>query len=231
MNGAQGVIVVPPAWQANGSIGSSINATNASAAWPTHQAGDIGLLLVETANNLPGLTLSGWTAVVNGEQGVGSSNAAGATRLQCFWKRATTSAESAASSLGTIVDHRALVIITFRGCIASGNPVNISAGDASSDADASAVAIPGATTTAAGCLVVAICSRQTDIATGEQSAEANADLTSVAERFDLGFTTGNGGGFGVITGVKAAAGAYGVTTATLATASRQARVSLALLPA
>ncbi len=230
--GKQGVAAVPPAFQAAGAIAAATGSSSASVAWPAHEAGDIGLLLVETPNNIAGLVITNWDAVPNGDQGVGTANGFAATRLQCFTRRALNNAEANASvSNGTFIDHRLGVILTFRGCVASGNPVNISAGDASTDADASAVVIPGATTTVAQCLVVAICSRQTDSVTAAQSGEANADLTGVAERFDAGSIAGNGGGFSVITGVKATAGPYGATTATLAPASRQARVSLALLPA
>jgi hypothetical protein len=200
-----------------------------SVSWPSsHMADDIGLLVVETANE-PIATPSGWTPVTNGSQGVGTAGSLTATGLQVFWKRAASGAEAAATAADP-GDHWVGMIYTFRGCIATGDPINVSAGDASADVDSTAVIIPGATTTVNNCLVVALASWQTDIATAQQSGETNASLSSLIERDDGGTVNGNGGGFSVVTGVLAVAGTYAATTATLATASRQARVSLALKP-
>ena len=59
---------------------------------------------------------------------------------------------------------------------------------------------------------------------------ANASLASpaITEQVDNWTSGGDGGGFGVATGGKAAAGAYSATTATLVTAARKAAMSFAL---
>ena len=75
---------------------------------------------------------------------------------------------------------------------------------------------------------MAIVARAADSSSAQLSGWTNSNLTSLTERVDGGTTSGNGGGFGVATGVKATAGAYGTTTATLSTSSVQGRMSIAL---
>jgi len=127
-------------------------------------------------------------------------------------------------------DHQIARIITFRGVIASGNPWDVAVGSVAATAS-TAVSIPGATTTVANTLVVAIVANATDTTSARTSGWTNANLTSLTERMDNNTSSGNGGGFGVATGVKATAGAYGATTATLATSSVQGMLSFALKPA
>lgn len=218
-------LYVTPIFVEAGTAAGSL--TVASVPWPAHAAGEVGVLVVETANQ-PIATPSGWTAVPNGSQGVGTAGSTTATGLQVFWRRAASGAE-AAVSLTSTGDHVNGRILTFRGCIASGDPVDASAGNDGGDVNSTAVSIPGATTTVANCLVIAIASRQ-GTSSLQQSGQANASLTAVVELTETGLGLGNGGGFGIIAGTLAAAGAYSATTATLATASRQARVSLALKP-
>ena len=55
-------------------------------------------------------------------------------------------------------------------------------------------------------------------------------LSSLTERTDNSVTAGNGGGLGIATGVKAAAGATGNTAVTLATAASKGMMSIAIKP-
>jgi hypothetical protein len=227
--GADGGAPAAFLFQGNGGLFGAATSGAVLLNWPTQLTNDIGLMFIETANQ-PIATPSGWNAIANASQGVGTAGSVTATCLQVFWRRAASAAESAVTILGAANtgDHIIGVIIGVRGCVASGDPIDVSAGDTTADADATAVSIPGATTTVANCYVVAACARQTDIATLQQSGETNADLASLNERFDSGSTAGNGGGLAIITGLKATAGLYGATTATLTSASRQGRVSFAL---
>lgn len=201
-----------------------------SVTWPSHQALDIGLLFVETANQAVA-TPSGWNAVTNGSQGIGTAAGTTATRLQVFWRRADTGAQAAASVADSGA-HTHGVILTFRGCATSGVPVNASAGSATTNANTTAVSFPSITTTVNNCLVVMAIANQTDTDTdGQIGAVTNGSLTSITERFDQNDATqADGGGIAVITGIRATAGAVSSGTATLTTASRQGRVTLALLP-
>lgn len=230
--GRPDIVHTPPAFQAAGTASSAATAGAFSLAWPTHQANDIGLAFFETANQ-PIATPSGWNAITNGSQGIGTAGSVTGTCLQVFWRRAVGAAESAISISGAANtgDHVIGNILTVRGCVASGDPVDVSVGDTTTDADTTAVSIPGATTTVAQTLVVAAVSNQVDNFINNFTAVTNASLVSPTVRDSTQTNTGNGGGLRVITGAKATAGAYDATTATHATASRQGRVSFALKPA
>lgn len=204
----------------------------ASVAWPSgHAAGDIGILICETAQEAIA-TPSGWTEVANSPQGTGTAASTTATRLTIFWKRATSNSE-ADVSISDAGDHIVASILAFRGCLEAGTPTNVTAGDVETSTTATSVTIPGATTTVNNCLIVMITSVMTDdtITNQYSGSWSNGNVTSLTERKELCLQHGNGGGFMVATGVKAAAGNYGSTTCTLAQGTRQGRISLALAPA
>ena len=217
-----------PTYQAVGTVASGTGAITPT--WPTHQAGDVALLVIESANQAISLsTPAGFVEVTGSPQGTGTAGGTAATRLAVYWKRATTSSESS-PTVADSGDHQIARIITFRGVIGSGNPWDVTAGGVAASAS-TAVSIPGATTTVANTLVVTIVANGTDTTSAQTSGWTNANLTSLTERMDNNTSSGNGGGFGVATGVKATAGAYGATTATLATSSVQGKLSIALKPA
>ncbi len=217
--GGGGAPASVPRFQAVGTLVSGTG--NISVPWPAHQERDIGLLCVRTANQAVATPAGGWAVAATG-QGTGTAGtdvlAAG---LQTFWLRAASNAEANAAVLDGGARQEGL-IITFRNCVASGDPINVSAGDAAG-ASTAAVSIPGATTTAPNCLVVAIKAHPQAIT---QNAEANASLSDLAERFD----GSSSGGIAIVTGLKSVAGIYPATTATQSGATVQARSSLALLP-
>lgn len=225
------VVASPPNYQAQGSVVvAAAGAALGPVIWPAHEAGDIGILVVAGCHGTGNAYAvpAGWTQLASSPQtNSGSSLLA---RLQVFFRRATSGAESDATVADVAGDDSKLgQIITFRGCIASGSPIDVTAGDTS--AASTSVIIPGATTTGAQRLVIAIASySQIDTATPQFSAGANATLTDFAERQDFASTSSVGYGFAVFTGVKASAGAYGTTTATLGASQTQARISLALIP-
>jgi len=92
-----------------------------------------------------------------------------------------------------------------------------------------AMSLPAATTTIGNTLIVGIAARDISGAGAIASGEANANLTSLTERMDSGTVDGNGGGLIVYTGVKAAPGSTGNTTATV-TSTINAYMTVALKP-
>lgn len=192
---------------------------------PGLQPDDIMLLFVETANQTVS-TPAGWSVMADSPQGTGTGGGVAATRLDVFWKRATPA--EVAPTVTDPGDHAIGQILAFRGCINTGNPYDVTSGN--TGASSTSVSIPGDTTTVANCLIVLAVSNITDTATPQTSGYTNADLANLTERTDINTTQGNGGGFAVITGEKASIGAYGTTTATLANASEQGRISIALKP-
>jgi hypothetical protein len=192
--------------------------------------GDVLLLFVETANQAVSISNQNggtWTAVTNSPQGTGTAAGAAATRLTAFWSR--YNGTQGAATVSDSGDHQIGRIVAFRGCISSGNPWNVTAGGVEATADTSG-AIPGATTTVGNTLVVAaIATALPDsTSTGNFSAYANSNLTSLTERIDNARSEGNGGAIGIAAGIKATAGAYGNTTLTLATSSTKGMMSIAL---
>lgn len=203
--------------------------TNAAFTFPSHQAGDILLILVESANEVVTLATGleqGFTSV--GAAGNGTAGNSASTRVTAFWKRCTSGSETV-PTLADPGDHTGAIAICIRGCVESGDPFNVTSGNGG--ASNTAVTIPGAVTTVANCLVLAICARnQDDASAGYFSGWTNSDLANITEIFDEGWTAGNGGGLGVITGEKPSAGSYGSTTATISSASTQGRLTIAFMP-
>lgn len=214
--------------------GTQVNGTGTvTPAWPTHQTGDIGILIVETANEAVSLTTpAGFVEIANSPQGVGTTAGAGAaTRLAVYWCRATSNAMSS-PLVGDAGDHTHAQIVTFRSANRLLAPFSITAGDTLAGASTT-FTIPGATTTVDQCLIIAIVANQTDTTTSQYSTGlANSDLGSLTSQATASSNTtaGNGGGWSLFTGTKSVAGAYGSTTGTLLTSSAQARISIALMP-
>lgn len=218
-----------PAFQAAGAIAASTGAT-ISPAWPTHQTGDIALLIVETPGGEPPslTTPAGFAAVTNSPIATGSG--AAGTQLSIWWCRATSSSMSAPTTTKfSGGNHQVGVILTFRGCVAIGNPIDVTA-TGTDASNTTSLSWPSITTTRANELVLCIVSQDLDAnePSGWVSSEANAALTGVAENFDEGDTTGNGGGIALWTGVKVAAGSVGNGTATAGTTGIHAYMTLAL---
>jgi hypothetical protein len=215
-----------PNFQAQGAAVGSVGAATVS--WPAHQTNDIGVLFVESANEAVTLTTaSGFVEGPNSPQGIGTAADVAATRLTWFWCRATsgTMADVVVADAG---DHVVCRIETLRGCIQSGNPYNVTAGD--TGASSTAITNPAVTTTVPNTLILLAASTCTDTATGQFSNWANSNLTGVTLQCNLGSISGNGGGFGITTGTFAGTGDIGTSTSTLAGASAQGRLTLAFQP-
>lgn len=87
-------------------------------------AGDLGILIVETANQTI-TTPTGWTGPV--ATGTGTAGAAAATMLQIFYRASITSGEvSGGIAISDSGDHQNAVLLTYSGHNTSG-PINTSA--------------------------------------------------------------------------------------------------------
>lgn len=172
-----------------------------------------------------GFPPTGW-AHVTGSPVVQDTN----TQLTVIWKRFATG--DTAPGWGDSGDHNVGRMIAIRGCKTTGNPWNVVASSTESTSDTSA-AWPGNTisTTVADCLVLEIIATGADVAsTAQLGALTNANLSSITERMDNWISNGNGGGIGMVSGVKASAGNIGSSTATLGTAATKSLMTLALEP-
>jgi hypothetical protein len=201
-----------PNFQAVGTPAVSINAT--SVQWPAHLADDIGILVIETSGNgttLNIVTPSNWAAVP-GSPVTDLATTAG-SKLQVWWKRASSSSEGAVS-IPDSGDHQIARIYTFRNCIATGDPWDVTTTGNKTTASTTAT-VPAVETTVDDTLIVMIVGRPNDNAsTTHFGVPVNSNLTDLADRGEAGTNTGNGGGFVLTTGVKAAAGNTGTSTLT-----------------
>ena len=222
------LLMAIPTFQAAGTGQAGVGAITLS--WPTHQADDIGLLMVETDDEaavLSGAGASDWT-----ELDASPQSSAGRTRLTVFRARATGSSQSDVT-VDDPGNHAVGQILTYRGCITTGSPVDVDAGDFETGNETVFV-VPGATTTVADCLVVMIVANEANSDADQFTADdwTNADLSDVvaAGRQHFQSTVGNGGGVYPSDGGKASAGAYGTSTGTFIAGVDQGRISVAFKP-
>lgn len=202
--------------------------TTATPVWPPHIAGDVALLFVESCGGEP-VTLStpaGFVAIPKSPQATGAGTAG--TQLSIFWCRATSSA-MANPVVADPGDHVYARILTFANCVAAGDPWNTVSGSVKPGASTTTTC-DAVTTTVDRCLIVFAAARDTDTAVASWTTVTNAALAFIAEAADEGTALGNGGGLVVGTGTKAAAGATGTTSLTVASAIN-AQITIALRPA
>ncbi|MBA3565272.1 MAG: hypothetical protein H0W31_00265 [Actinobacteria bacterium] len=221
-----------PAFRAAGTLLESIGTLTVNAAPAGLATDDIEFLVCESMDEAVSLTTTGGFVEVTGSP-VSAPHATDAllrTRLTVYWRRwATGLADPITNDPG---NHIGAYRVAFSGCIATGNPwdTTIASSETVDDGTGSAT---GGTTSVGECLIaVFIAHAKPDLAggTAEMSAHTNADLTSVTERYDDAFASGNGGWLGLITGEKATAGAFTATTYTKAVVSYKAHLVVALKP-
>ena len=189
-----------------------------SAAWPTHASGDFGLLCVET-NSGTVTTPSGWTPLI-----VLDSFSGNFVRLVVFRRFATSSSEGAPSLSGGN-NHLWGTIITYTG-VNTNTPIHSRAVQAM-NAQASHW-LPGLTTFVNDCMIVKVAAYNNDSAGPLFSGETDSTLGSLAERYDAGTTTNNGGGIYVVDGTLATKGVCGPTQVTMSTGGALIALTLAL---
>jgi hypothetical protein len=191
-------------------------------AWPAHLSGDVGFLVVESADEAVS-TPSGWTACT-GSPGTGSS----LTRCSVFWRRATSAAESDVTVTDP-GDHALAVIVTARGAFAGGDPVNAGSGGTETFLDPTYQA-GGVTSTADNCLIFTALATSRDDTTLPIAPAALTGCTATGTAVSVSVATGNGGGLWIGYGTKATAGSCGQTTYTHDAVTAVDYVTLAIKP-
>lgn len=203
----------------------SLTATTCS--WPTgHQSGDLGILAIETDGAGTTLTPSGWTHF-SGSPVTDVADANG-SKLHLLYKFATSSSESDVS-IADSGNHQLGGMTCWRG-VASSSFTDGIATYTKSTASTS-LTLPSVTTTGANRLILMVMSRPNDSATAQFSLATNSNLSSITEISDGGGTTGNGGGIGLQTGLKATAGSTGTTSVSQDNSITNAGIVVALVPA
>ena len=173
------------------SVGTEVSGTGAiTVAWPDHTTDDIGVLLVESANEAVS-TPAGWTAIANA--GTGTAGNSAATSIYGFWKRAASAAEASVVVADTGA-RQIGVILVIRGCITDASPIDVSATSTQATVSAS-VSMPGVTTTVDEALILNVMTNSlgTSAATVQPSTLSNASLQSLARRLNTQSEGINGG--------------------------------------
>jgi hypothetical protein len=214
---------MPPTVVAVGTVASGTTAI--TPAFPSGIAADdilVGVGECEGVTSPGAYTLpSGW-AHVTGSPVQQSTN----TRLTVMWAR--YDGVMTAQSWGDSGDHNLGRIIAIRGCPTTGNPWDVAAAATEATSDTSAT-WPGVTTTIDDTLILEILSSSADSSTAPLGATplTNVNYTSITTQINNGIITGNGGAIGVVSAVKATAGATGQSTGTLQVAGFKALMTVA----
>jgi hypothetical protein len=151
------------------------------------------------------------------------------TQLTVIWAR--YDGVITAHSWGDSGDHNIGRYIAVRGCPLTGDPWSAVAVAVEAVANTSAE-WPGVSNTVFGDCLILEC-----IATGRDAASTtnlgtltNTNYTSITEQMDNWTSAGAGGGIGMVSAVKATAGATGISTATMGSTDTKAYMTLALMP-
>jgi hypothetical protein len=208
---------VAVAVRAVGTVSAVLNVAGAPGLPAGWQADDIHVLLIESQNE-PVPAMTGWTNVGSGSQNIATGEV---TTLTVRWRRAVGG--DTTPTVPATGNHSVSRIIGFSGCPTSGDPWDTGTGApvfTTENVLDTTVAFPTLTTTAANCMIVHAFATGQDINTAQSSgAGTNANLTGLANRMNNWSNAGSGGGFAMITGTKATAGAVGSTTTTVTTAN------------
>lgn len=201
-----------------------------SVPWPAgHQPGYVGILIVETGGEGTNLTITtpaGWAAVAGSP--VTSVATTAGSKLQVFWKRATSSAETNVT-VPDSGDHQLAQLVVFTDVVATGNPWDVTSTGTKTTASTS-ITFPALTTTVASTTVLLIATRPNDSASLTSfGALTNSVLTNqFATGQEAGTTSGHGGGFVWYTGEKATPGSIGTSTTTVSPSVTNAYMVIAL---
>lgn len=195
--------------------------------FPTYQAGDLLVLLFNSANQAPinNPTTAGYTLIDS--QVIGSAGVAGGANIYAWYKFA--SASETAFVFGDSGDYNATLTLSFRGV----DPTVPLAGTTTKSTTTAGTTFtaPGITTTFADAMIVHAIGLDADAASSSAlTVPSNANLTSLTIQHAQSVSTQSGGGIAAITGFKAIAGASGNTTGTAATSAVKTYVTFALNP-
>lgn len=189
-----------------------------------HTSGDLLVIFAESENEDISMTTGGWTQI-DVAQGSGTAADNTSVRLEAFYK-----IDGGSEGVPTVADsgdHTHAIMIAFANVNTSA-PINAATGN--TGASSTSVSFPSVTTSVANCLIVNAIAGSEDTSQDQASGWANSDLINVQERADDYVGTAGGGGISVGTGTLTSATASDITSATLANASLQARLTFAIAP-
>lgn len=186
--------------------------------------GDLLLTVAASGGAESGPAQSGYAVYRTVKNGTAATD----SMLTLFWKIAGAS-ETDTQVTGCTDHVMSRMIAIQAGTFNPSNPFNAESGGNVQDT-VTAISITGLTSTLDNCLVLSMAGTTLPDAnsSGQFSAWANSDLTSVTEQADHHTSSGAGGGIGIASGIKASAGAVGATTATKSVATMSANLMVAI---
>jgi hypothetical protein len=224
--GRSGRVPEAPIFIAVGATATSTSAVSIS--WPTrHIAGDLGIMVIEASGGDSTVTPTGWIHV-EGSPVVDIPDATG-SKLMVLYRFALNDAESSVT-VPDPGDHSVSRIFSFRGVRQDLAPGRAFATDIKNVASTS-VTWPAISTLSPNSLVLCIATRPNDASsTAIFSNFTNTNLTDVAEAREAGTVSGDGGGFVLNYGTRAALGDIGTSTGSTTESLTNAVITLALEP-
>lgn len=227
-----------PFWFGTGS--QVAGTTTVSPAWPTHEEGDVGILIVNTGGypSSAGITANGtgWVEVPASPLAMtGTFAATNPHVLTVFLCRAAGSTMPAPEVTNGGGDYITAQIGVIRGCRRADSVLDALQAWAvaahSGTTTAGSIAFPAVTTTVGRSLIVLVASTGDDNSAVQASTITNSNLYFPTEQIDNGTSTGGGGETYVAQGRWMSAGDVGSTTVAVSPGSRQfARMTLAFIP-
>ena len=201
-----------------------------SVAWPTHEIYDVAFLLCESTGG-QAVTLgtpNGFAAVTGSPQNTGLGTSG--TRLSVFWNRATSTSMAAPVVTGP-GNHVITAMVTYRGCITTGNPWNTTTG-ATKISTSTSCTHPAVTTTVDDARILILASRDLGGGAGNlwNGTYTNSNLTNITERVNDGGAAGNAGGLLCVDGIMPVKGNTGTTASTMLASQFNGYLTVALTP-
>jgi len=221
-----------PTFRAASTIASGLN--DVAITFPTgFAANDILVLGLEGANQSnaqahTNLTNNNWIRVANTNTVFGTAATAQAVKLDIWWRRVTSNANTAVNIVD-FGDHTMAVMAAYSNCVTTGDPWSTGTGAGMNVVQGTAVAqvtFSNITTSAANTLVLNWITGPNDSAAAFINASPvviitspSGDETDITERIDGGTTSGGGGQIGLIEFRKPSAGQTGNLRINLATSN------------
>jgi hypothetical protein len=217
-----------PLFYGQGAVAAST--VGISVAWPAgHDTDDIGLIVLETANEDLVSIPAGWEHAPGSPVGTGVAGTAGSVKLIVLWRRATSNAEPSVA-IADVGNHVIGRMYGIRYACQVGSPF---------DAEWSALIQSTSNTIhfvatfniwVSNCLYIGILANATNVSTNEATDVTNTSLWNFNWN-TFNSATGNGGGATFVTAwLIADTGATNPTQITHVTSTKAARIGFAIKP-
>lgn len=199
------------------------------AAPPSYIDGDLLVLVLTSTNQTIGAPSTGgtWTQVSNSPQGTGTAGASQSIACAVYYKVASgTQAAASVADSGVLTTG---IMFSFRK-INTTTPIDVTAGSVLGTAGTTHT-LPAVTTTSNNVLIAHCTGIGRDsLTTTNYSSPTNANLTGLTVQSSQSTSTANGGGIGLVTGLKATNGSTGTTSVTVAGAAKGAFITVGIAP-